>query len=59
MTYRDRITRWIVVRLLPNLQRETIARFAKESDADGYASVLRRLEPDQQFIVLFDPEKTD
>ncbi|OUC13378.1 MAG: hypothetical protein B0A82_18025 [Alkalinema sp. CACIAM 70d] len=55
MTYRDRITRWIVVRLLPNMQRVTIARFAKASDADGYAQALRRLAPNQQFIVLFDP----
>ncbi|MBD2327663.1 hypothetical protein [Alkalinema sp. FACHB-956] len=42
MTYRDRMTRWLVVRLLPNMQRVTIARFAKKSDADGYAKVLRR-----------------
>lgn len=55
MTYRDRMTRWLVVRLLPNMQRVTIARFAKKSDADGYAKVLQQLEPQHQFIVLFDP----
>lgn len=55
MTYRDRITRWVVVRLLPNMQRVTVARFAKESDADGYAKTLQRLYPDQTLVVMFDP----
>ncbi|NJO41347.1 MAG: hypothetical protein HC769_06480 [Cyanobacteria bacterium CRU_2_1] len=54
MTYADRLNHWAVVRLLPNLQRVTIARFHKRSDADGYAQALRRLIPDATFIVLFD-----
>jgi hypothetical protein len=56
MTYRDRIQRWLVVRLLPNMQRAVIARHAKKSDADGYVQALRRLEPNGKFVVLFDAE---
>lgn len=55
MHYRDRLRRWAVVRLLPNLQRITIARFVRQSDADGYVQVLRLLEPDAKLIVIFDP----
>jgi hypothetical protein len=55
MSYSDRLKRWAVIRLLSNMQRVTIARFVKESDADGYAQVLRRMEPTAKFIVVFDP----
>lgn len=55
MTYGDRLRRWAVVRLLPNMQRVVVARFVKESDADGYATALRRLQPEAIVIVVFDP----
>jgi hypothetical protein len=54
MTYSDRLKRWTVVRLLAKMQRVTVARFVKESDADGFAQALRRLEPQAKFIVVFD-----
>lgn len=56
MTYSDRLKRWAVVRLLANMQRVTVARFVKESDADGFTQALRRLEPHAKFIVVFEPE---
>jgi hypothetical protein len=55
MTYRDRLNRWLVIRLLPKMQRVTLVRCYRESDADGYVRVLRRLMPDEEFIVVFDP----
>ncbi|PSB26544.1 hypothetical protein C7B82_19540 [Stenomitos frigidus ULC18] len=55
MTYSDRLKRWAVVRLLAKMRRVTVARFVKESDADGFAHALRRLEPQATFIVVFDP----
>ncbi|NJR66381.1 MAG: hypothetical protein HC772_15370 [Leptolyngbyaceae cyanobacterium CRU_2_3] len=55
MPYRDRIQRWVVVRLLPNFQHQDLARFHKCSDAEGYCQVLRRLEPNGRFAVMFDP----
>ena len=57
MPYRDRLRRWIVVRLLPNMQRITVARCVGKSDADGYVQIMRRLVPEAQFVVMFDPEE--
>jgi hypothetical protein len=45
---------WCVVRHLPNLQRLVVARFHRESDADGYLQVLRRLLPAVTHIVVYD-----
>jgi hypothetical protein len=59
MTYSDRIRRWLVVRLLANMQRVVIARYAKKSDADGYVQALQRLEPSGKFVVIFDAGKDD
>lgn len=46
---------WCIVRLLPNMQRLTIARFHHRSNADGYLSVLRRIEPEAAFVIVFSP----
>ncbi|MBD2018881.1 hypothetical protein H6F43_01605 [Leptolyngbya sp. FACHB-36] len=54
MIYSDRLKCWAVVRLLPKMQCVVMARFVKESDADGYATVLRRLLPDAVVEVVFD-----
>jgi hypothetical protein len=36
MPYRERLNPWVLVRLLPNLQRETAAQYRNRSDADGH-----------------------
>jgi hypothetical protein len=51
----ERLNHWAVIRLLPNMQRAVLCRFYKASDAEGYAKVLRQLEPKGKFIVVFDP----
>lgn len=56
MPYKDRLERWVVVRLLPNMQRITVARCVRESDADGYVQIMRRLVPEAQFVLMFEPE---
>lgn len=53
--YRAVVSPWIVVHLLPNMQRVVKGRFRSASDADGHAMVLRRLIPGSTFIVVFDP----
>jgi hypothetical protein len=55
MSYRDSLTSWLVVRLLPNMQRKVVARCRTRSDADGHLQVLRRLMPDAKFAIAFDP----
>lgn len=54
MTYREQITPWLVMLLLPDLQRQLLARFKSRSDANGYAQTLRRSELHAQIVVCFD-----
>ena len=35
MPYKPRLNSWIIVGLLPNLQRSVLGRFCSWSDADG------------------------
>ncbi|MDY6784057.1 MAG: hypothetical protein SW833_16170 [Cyanobacteriota bacterium] len=53
LTYRERLQPWCVVRHLPNLQRLTVARFSRRSDAEGYLRALRRLMPTANHVVVF------
>ncbi|MBH8566062.1 hypothetical protein I8748_28525 [Nostoc sp. CENA67] len=52
--YRDNLNRWLAVRLLGNMQRVVVARFRKQSEAEGYLQPIRRLIPDGKFLVVFD-----
>jgi hypothetical protein len=56
MPYKQRLNRWLVVRLLPNMQRITVAQFFKHSDADGYLRIIRQLIPNAQFVVVFNSD---
>ena len=55
MTYRDSLSPWAIVRLLPNnLQWIIIARYRNRSDADGHLQLLRRRVPQMRFEVIWD-----
>lgn len=56
MPYKDRLNKWLVVRLLPNMQRITVAHFFRHSDADGYLRIIRQLIPNVQFVIVFNAE---
>lgn len=58
MTYSKRLSPWVIVQLLPNMQRVVVGRFRTRSDAEGHLQVLRRLLPDAEMIVVFDVEET-
>jgi hypothetical protein len=55
MPYKQRLNSWIIVRLLPNLQRIVVGRCRSWSDADGQIRILRQLLPEARLIVVFDP----
>ena len=55
MPYKQRLNSWIIVRLLPNLQRSVVGRFRSWWDADGQIRILRQLLPEARLIVVFDP----
>ncbi|MEW6491798.1 MAG: hypothetical protein AB1589_04505 [Cyanobacteriota bacterium] len=56
MPYKERLNPWVLVRLLPNMQRITVGQFRTRSDADGHLEIIRRLIPNAKFVVMFSPE---
>lgn len=59
MTCNKRLSPWVIVRLLPNMQRVVVGRFRRRVDAEGHLLVLRRLMPDAEMIVMFDVEEEE
>ncbi|HEY9820652.1 MAG TPA: hypothetical protein V6D35_07710 [Candidatus Sericytochromatia bacterium] len=57
MTCKKRLSPWVIVRLLPNMQRVTVGRFRTRSDADGHLQILQRLIPRAEMVVVFDVEE--
>jgi hypothetical protein len=51
---RARLFPWIIVRLLPNLQRITVGRFRHRSHAEGHLRVLKRVMPLAELAIAFD-----
>ncbi|WP_287263323.1 hypothetical protein [Moorena sp. SIO3A5] len=60
MSYSQRLYPWALIRLLPNMQRMVVRRFRNRSDAEGHLQALKRLMPDEKFIIIFDlPDPMD
>jgi len=49
-----RLNSWVIARLLPSQRWAIVARFHRQSDADGYAQVLRQMMPGVLLWVAFD-----
>jgi hypothetical protein len=56
MPYRERLNLWVLVRLLPNMQRAIVGQYRNRSDADGHLEIIRRLMPNAEFEVMFNPD---
>jgi hypothetical protein len=54
MTYFDQLHPWCLMCLLPNLQRQVIARFRRRNDAEAHMRVLRQQAPTVRYEVVFD-----
>ncbi|NET57948.1 MAG: hypothetical protein F6K47_17860 [Symploca sp. SIO2E6] len=55
MTYLERLSPWCIIKLLPNMQRLTVARFRRRGDAEAHLRILRRLIPHANFTIIYDP----
>lgn len=55
MTYYDRLHSWCIVRCLPDAQTLIVQRFRRRNEAEEHLRVLRRLEPNGIFEIVFDP----
>jgi hypothetical protein len=56
MPYKERLYPWVMVRLLPQMQRLTVGQFRTRSHAKGYLEILRRLVPSGKFAVIFNSD---
>ncbi|WAL61992.1 hypothetical protein [Thermocoleostomius sinensis] len=59
MNYRDRLSPWCIIQLLPKMQRSVVARFRKRHDAEAHLRALRRLNPALHYEIVFDPPLDD
>jgi hypothetical protein len=57
--YKQRLNSWAIARLLPDAQREIVARFRSRSDADGYMQHLCQVVPNASFMVVFDCQREE
>ncbi|MBH8575474.1 hypothetical protein I8752_21165 [Nostocaceae cyanobacterium CENA369] len=59
IAYKERLNSWAIARILPDAQREIVARFRSRSDADGYMQHLRQMTPSASFMVVFDCQREE
>jgi hypothetical protein len=55
MTYRNQLSPWCLILLLPKMQRIVIDRFRRRGDAEGHLQVLQRSHPTRNYLIIFDP----
>lgn len=54
-SYRDRLSPWCIVQLLPKMQQRVVVRLRRRNDATEHLRVLRRLNPAGNYEIVFDP----
>ncbi|MBW4659835.1 MAG: hypothetical protein KME15_14260 [Drouetiella hepatica Uher 2000/2452] len=54
MLYSDQLRPWVVYRLLPNCQRLMMERFRNRNNAEDYVRIMRQMQPDAQFEIVFE-----
>lgn len=54
MTYYQQLHPWCIVRLLPRMQRQIVARFRRRTLAEAHLQALRQLEPTIHYEIVFD-----
>jgi len=59
MTYRNQLSPWCLILLLPKMQRIVIDRFRRRGDAEGHLQVLQRSHPTRDYVIIFDPPETN
>ncbi len=57
MTYQEKLSPWTIVRMQPDEQRITVARFRRRSDAEGRLLVLKQMLPKVEFAIAFESGK--
>ncbi len=55
LSYRDRLHPWLIVCLLPNLQRTTVSRHRTRTQAEEHLKALYRFSRSFEYTIVFDP----
>jgi hypothetical protein len=53
-SYRDRLSPWCIMQLLPRMQRRVVERFRRRNDGVEHLRVLQRLNPSGCYELVFD-----
>ncbi len=54
MSYQQKLSPWTIVRVLPDLQKITVARFRRRNEAEGHLIILNRMMPLAEFAIVFE-----
>lgn len=54
MTYSQQLYPWCIIRLLPDNQRQVVARFRRHNDANAYLQVLYNSTRNAKFVLTFE-----
>ena len=57
MSYQNKLSPWVIHKMLPNLKQLPVIRFRKRNDAEAYLKMLRQMQPHATFAIAFDMGK--
>ncbi|MGV0028623.1 hypothetical protein [Phormidesmis priestleyi] len=55
MTYRNQLSPWCIIQKLPNLQNIAVVRLRRRPEVEDYLKALKRLNPQGDYEIIFDP----
>lgn len=55
MTYKEQLHPWCIIKPLPNLKRQIVARCRRRNDAEAHLKILQRMIPGIKYTIVFDP----
>ncbi|HEY9893459.1 MAG TPA: hypothetical protein V6D37_17020, partial [Candidatus Sericytochromatia bacterium] len=59
VTYKNQLSPWCIIRSLPDLQQNIVARFRRRNDAESRLKILQKLTPNAAFSIVFDTSSND
>jgi hypothetical protein len=54
MTYQQKLSPWVIHKMMPNLKQMTVNRFRRRGEAEAYLRALKQMNPHAQFALTFD-----
>jgi hypothetical protein len=55
MSYKSRLYPWCIIRHFPDSRRQVVGRLRRHNDAEEHLKLLRRLTPNVEYSIIFDP----